>query len=104
MVAANIIHPLIILFVSVESDYKILENVGFLAWIFYGFLIGTGELLFETLGRAARVPWMGIWWTVDGLMLASMRLGRTGNCVSRVDVWSIIIWPDRKFQFQLFQM
>ena len=32
--------------------------------------MGTGELLIERLGRAARVPRMGTWWTVDGLMLA----------------------------------
>ena len=40
--------------------------------------MGTGELLIERLGRAARVPQMGTWWTVDGLMLASMGLRTTG--------------------------
>ena len=34
--------------------------------------MGTGELLFERLGRAAGVPGTGTWWRVEGLMLLSI--------------------------------
>ena len=40
--------------------------------------MGTGELLFERLGRAAGVPGTGTWWRVEGLMLASVGLRSTG--------------------------
>ena len=64
------LHPLIILFVSVESENGNIGECWLLSSDFDGFLMGTGELLIERLGRAARVPRMGTWWTVDGLMLA----------------------------------